>query len=339
MRIRLRVTFIAIAFLSYAHALGTEQVVVYRSVKDLVARPVAERFEKETGIPVRVVPEDRQLDGAELSDRLIAERNRPAADVFWTNDPVGAVILKSKGLSAPYESPNAKNLSKLYKDPEHHWIGFPVRTLIILYNKNVFRNPEEVPTSVLDMMNPRFHGKACIANPLFGTTSMYAAALFEVLGTDFAEAFFNSLKTNRVAMLSSTDEVRRRVAAGEFAFGMADTDDFYAGVKEGKPVGVVLPDQKTFGTLVIPNALMLLANAPNPEHGKRFIDFLLRPEIQKLLATSDAVQMPVGPETPVRAGILSLNSIKSMEVDYGAVVSESKELSQGFLKEWIKKEK
>jgi len=88
---------------------------------------------------------------------LIAESNRPAADVFWTNDPVGAVMLKSKGLSAPYESPNAKNLSKLYKDPEHHWTGFPVRTLIILYNKNVFRNPDEVPTSVLDMMNPRFH--------------------------------------------------------------------------------------------------------------------------------------------------------------------------------------
>ena len=168
---------------------------------------------------------------------------------------------------------------------------------------------------------------------------MYAAALFEVLGADFADAFFNSLKTNKVAILSSTSEVRRRVATGEFAFGIADTDDFYAAVKEGEPVGAVLPDQKTFGTLVIPNALVLLANAPNPEHGKRFIDFLLRPEIQKLLATSDAGQMPVGPETSVREAIPSLSGIKSMQVDYGKLVSESKELSQGFLKEWIKKEK
>jgi len=339
MKIQLPVSFIAIAFLFYAHALGAEQVVVYRSVKDLVARSVAERFEKETGIPVRLVPENRQAEGEELSDRLIAERDRPRADVFWTNDPVGAVILKSKGLSAPYESPNAKNLSKLCNDSEHHWTGFPDRAVIILYNKNVFSDPEEVPTSVLDMMNPRFHGKACIANPLFGITSMYAAALFEVLGADFADAFFNSLKTNKVAILSSTSEVRRRVATGEFAFGIADTDDFYTAVKEGEPVGALFPDQKTFGTLVIPNALVLLANAPNPEHGKRFIDFLLRPEIQKLLATSDAGQMPVGPETSVREAIPSLSGIKSMQVDYGKLVSESKELSQGFLKEWIKKEK
>jgi iron(III) transport system substrate-binding protein len=234
MKIQLRVSFIAIAFLSYVHALGAEQVVVYRSVTDRVARSVAKRFEKETGIPIRLVPENHQLEPTELFDRLIAEKNRPRADVFWTNDPVGAVIPKSKGLSVPYESPNAKNLSKLYNDREHHWTGFPVRALIILYNKNVFSNPEEVPTSVLDMMNPRFHGKACIANPLFGTTSMYAAALFEVLGTDFAEAFFNSLKTNKVALFSSTSEVKRRVAAGEFAFGIANTDDFYETRRTGR---------------------------------------------------------------------------------------------------------
>ncbi len=210
---------------------------------------------------------------------------------------------------------------------------------MILYNKNLLSDHDAVPTSVLDMMNPRFSGKACVANPLFGITSMYAAALFEVLGRDFAEAFFNSLKTNKVALLSSTSEVRRQVAAGECAFGIADTDDFYTAVKEGEPVGAVFPDQKTFGTLVIPNALVLLANAPNPERSKQFIDFLLRPDIQKMLAAADAGQMPVGAETSVREAIPSLNSIKSMEVDYGKLVSESKELSQGFLKEWIKKEK
>jgi iron(III) transport system substrate-binding protein len=294
---------------------------------------------KKTGIAVRLVPEDRQPEGAELSDHLIGQKNRPWADVFWADDPVGAVILKSKGLAAPYESPNAEDLSRLYSDPEHHWTGFPARAVVILYNKNLLSDPDAVPTSVLDMINPRFHGRACIANPLFGAISMYATALFEVLGTDFAEVFFNSLKTNKVALLSSTSEVRRRVAAGEFVFGIVDTDDFYTAVKEGEQVGALFPDQITFGTLVIPNALVLLANAPDPKQGKQFIDFLLRPGIQKLLATRDAGQMPVGIETSSREAIPSLNSIKSMEVDYGKLVSESKELSQGFLKEWIKKEK
>ena len=329
----------AIALQWYAHGLGAEEVVVYRSVNDLLARSVVERFEKETGIALRLVPENRQAEGTELSDRLIGEKNRLRADVLWSNDPMSAVVVKSKGLSMPYEPPNTKSLSKLYSDPEHHWTGFPARAVIILYNRDLFGDPEELPTSVLDMMNPRFNRKACMANPSLGTTSMYAAALFEVLGTDFAEAFFDSLKTNKVAILSSTSEVRRRVAAGEFVFGIADTDDFYTAVKESEPVGALFPDQKSFGTLVIPNALVLLANAPNPEQGKQFIDFLLRPEIQKLLATSKAGQMPLGAETSVGEAIPSLNGIKSMEVNYGKLVSESKELSQGFLKEWIKGEK
>src|SRR5260221_9802244 len=154
MRIQLRVSFIAIAFLSYAHALGAEQVVVYRSVKDLVARSVAERFEKETGVSVRLAPENSQADGEELTNRLTAEKSRPQADVLWTDDPVSAVALKSKGLSVPYEPPNTKNLSKLYSDPEHHGAGFPTRAVIILYNRDLFTDPEQLPTSVLDMMNP-----------------------------------------------------------------------------------------------------------------------------------------------------------------------------------------
>jgi iron(III) transport system substrate-binding protein len=87
MQIRVRVSFIAIAFLSYAHALGAEEVVVYRSVNDLLARSVAERFKKETGVSVRLVPENSQTDGEELTNRLTAEKSRPQADVLWTDDP------------------------------------------------------------------------------------------------------------------------------------------------------------------------------------------------------------------------------------------------------------
>src|SRR6266566_5918952 len=235
MRIRLCVSFIAIALQWYAHGLGAEEAVVYRTVNDLPARSVVERFEKETGIALRLLPHNSRAEVTELSDRLTGEKNQPRADVLWS---------------------------------------IPPRAVIILYNRDLFGDPEELPTSVLDMMNSRFNRKACMANPSLGTPSMYAAALFEVLGTDFAEAFFSSLKTNKVAFLSSTTEVRRRVAAGEFFFGIADTDDFYTAVKEGEPVGALFPDQKSFGALVIPNALVLLANAPNPAQGKQFIDFL-----------------------------------------------------------------
>jgi iron(III) transport system substrate-binding protein len=223
----------AINFAFFLDALGIEKVVVYSSVKSALARAAAEQFEKETGTEVRLLPNNRQAMSKELLDRLIAEKEHTQADVFWSCDPDGAVILKSEGLSAPYESPNAKTLAGLYRDPEHHWTGFPARARVIIYNKNLISDPEEVPTSVFDLMNPRFGGKACIANPLFGTMSLHAAALFLVLGNDFAQAFFNSLNANGVKMLTTNSEVRRRVAGGDFAFGIADTEDFSTASKEG----------------------------------------------------------------------------------------------------------
>jgi iron(III) transport system substrate-binding protein len=52
----------------------------------------------------------------------------------------------------------------------------------------------------------------CVANPLFGTTSMHAAALFETMGEEEAKEVFG-LRANGVKMLSSNGEVKRRVAA------------------------------------------------------------------------------------------------------------------------------
>ena len=66
---------------------GTEsrsptQVVVYTSVDDVFARPIAQRFEQETGIMVLLVPDTEETKSAGLLNRLIAEKNRPQADVF-----------------------------------------------------------------------------------------------------------------------------------------------------------------------------------------------------------------------------------------------------------------
>jgi iron(III) transport system substrate-binding protein len=138
-----------------------------------------------------------------------------------------------------------------------------------------------------------------MANPLSGTTSLHAAALFQVLGEDRAEVFFSGLKTNKIAVVSSNAEVVNRVAEGEFAFGIADSKDFDVASKEGKPVGAVFPDQQSFGALVIPSALVLMADGPNPEEGKRFIDFLLRSEIQKLLGANLSRRGEAPLESPV----------------------------------------
>jgi iron(III) transport system substrate-binding protein len=188
---------------------------------------------------------------------------------------------------------------------------------------------------VMDLLDPRFAGKACIANPLFGTTSMHAAALFTVLGEEKAQAFFEGFTANGGKMLSSNGEVRRRVAAGEFTIGLTDTDDVNVARLEGKPVGIVYPDANGMGTLVIPNCTVLIANGPHPDAGRRFIDFLLQPETEKALAESEAAQMPLRPGVPTLLAVVTVQSLQPMAVNYAALASLVETLSTGYLKEWV----
>ncbi|MCW5979709.1 MAG: extracellular solute-binding protein [Bryobacteraceae bacterium] len=310
------------------------EVVVYSSVDEVFARPVAERFSEDTDIAVRLVPDTEETKSTGLLNRLIAERERPQADVFWSGDPVRAAILKSKGVSEPYRSPNAAALPVLYSDAEGHWTGFSARARVLIYNKELVAEGEE-PRSVLDLNDPRFQGKACIANPLFGTTSMHAAALFQVIGEEKARDFFQRFIENGGSIVSSNGEVRRRVAAGDFAVGITDTDDFNVAFQEGKPVAAVYPDQDGMGTLIVPNAAVLVRGGPNPDGGKQFIDYLLRPETEKALAESEAAQMPVRPGVAVPDYVQPLDELQPMQVHYGELADLLERLSAGFLREWV----
>src|SRR5215207_972374 len=156
---------------------SANQVVVYTSVDDVFARPLAERFQRETGVEVKLVPDTEETKSTGLVNRLIAEKGRPVADVFYSGDPMRAGVLKLKGVSTPYKPPAVTGLPAQFSDAEGHWTGFSCRARVIIYNRDQVPAGQE-PKSVWDLADARFKGKACIANPLFGTTSMHAAALF-----------------------------------------------------------------------------------------------------------------------------------------------------------------
>jgi iron(III) transport system substrate-binding protein len=324
------------------HTNTTPTVVIYTAVDEDFSRPLVERFEKETGIKVRFVTDTEETKSTGLLTKLIAEKDRPQADVFWSGDPVRTAVLKKRGVAAPYQSPSAKGLPPQYSDPEHYWTGFSARARILLVNtEHELIKKGAMPQSVRDLADPRFRGKACLANPLFGTTTVHAAALFEVLGEEKAKQFFEDLLSNQTRMLSSNGEVRRRVSNGEFAFGLTDTDDAAEAIRDGKPVKMIFPTDKTekgMGTLVIPNAVILIAGGPNPEKGKQFMDYLLRPETEAELAKGGAAQMPLRPDVPIPGGMTPLRDLNPIVVDYNRLADRLETLSKGYLDDWVKRQ-
>jgi len=309
-------------------------VVVYTSVDDVFARPICDQFQKQTGIEVKLVPDTEETKSTGLVNRLIAEKNRPVADVFWSGDPMRAAVLKEKGISAPYIPASPADTTGRFSDPEGHWSALSARARVLIVNTDLV-SAADLPHSLQAFLDPKWKGQACLANPLFGTTSMQVAALVETMGGAKARAFFDGMRVNEVKMLSSNGEVKRRVAGGDYAFGLTDTDDASVAIKDGKPVVMVYPDQDGAGTLIIPNAAVLISNAPHADNGRKFIDFLLTAEVEAALAECEAAQMPLRPGVSVPAGVKHVGEIKAMTVDYEKLGAQSESLANGFLKQWV----
>jgi iron(III) transport system substrate-binding protein len=304
----------------------------YSSVDQVFAEPIFRAFEQSARLRLRAVFDTEETKSTGVLNRLIAEAARPQADVFWSGDPVRPFLLLKRGLVERYASAAAASLPAGVRAPDGTWTGVAARARVLIVNKNKV-SPDAMPKALEDLTDSRWQGQITIANPLFGTTTMHAAALFAAWGDSVAQRFFGDLKKNGVRVASSNGEVKRLVVAGEAAFGLTDTDDAYEAIKDGAPVAMVYPDQDGQGTLVMPTTVVLIKGGPNPEGGKKLIDYLVSVEVETAMTRAGA-HMPLRAGVPVPAGVKSVSEIKALSVDYAAL-GDVMERIQPWLRQWV----
>jgi iron(III) transport system substrate-binding protein len=327
------VIVIAAAFVVWRFSSGTQgpTVLVYVSHDQVFSEPILKEFEKETGIKVRAFYDTEETKSTGAMNRLIAEKINPQADVYWANEPVRAEVLRQQGIAAAYLSPNAEGISANFKDPNGYWTGFSARARVLIVNKKVTAKPG----SVLAYTDPRWRGRAVLANPLFGTTTTQISALFVLWGDERAQAFMNAIGANGVKLSPSNGDSADLVARGEFDFGLVDTDDVVSRVRQQQPVELVYPDQGAdgIGCFLVPNAVVLIAGAPHPDVARKLIDYLLSKDVEAKLARSDAAQIPLHPgEGPPE--LRPIDKLKTTQVNYTEVAAKLQAI-QPFLKRWV----
>ena len=310
---------------------SSNTVVVYVSEDQVFSEPILRDFERETGITVKSVFDTEESKSTGVTNRLIAEKNNPQADVYWANEPVRADALKQRGVSTPYLSASAEGIADQFKDPDHYWTGFSARARLLLINARSTIKP----AGVMAYTDPSANGRAAIANPLFGTTTDYVAALFTMWGDERAGTFMNDMKKNGVKVTTSNGESADFVATGQVDFSLVDSDDAVNRKKQGKPVEIVYPDQDPngLGVLILPNAVALIKGSPHAENGKQLIDYLLSKSTERKLAFADCAQIPLhsGVDTPPE--VRRIEEIRAMRVQYVDLARKMEEI-QPFLKEW-----
>jgi iron(III) transport system substrate-binding protein len=296
----------------------SEEVVIYTSVDQVYSQPILDLFEKETGVSIKAVYDVEASKTTGLVNRLIAEKPNPRADVFWNSEVGRTLVLKQKGVVAPYVSPSAADIPDQFKDPEGCWTGFAARARVLVYNKELLPT-DALPTSIFDLTEPKWKSKVAMAYPLFGTTATQVAAWYAALGPERTEDYLRALKSNDVVIVDGNATSRDVVVQGEAPLGFTDTDDVNVAIQAGKPVGMIFPDRDGLGTLMIPNTVALVAGAPHPEEAKRLIDYLLSREVESRLAFSESMQIPVREGVEKPAHVPDYHDIRAMDVRYQAI--------------------
>jgi len=315
---------------------GAQEVVVYTAVDQVFSEPILNDFEARTGIKVRAVYDAESTKTIGLVNRLRAEKSRPRCDVFWNNEIVNTIRLNEEGLFQAYRAPAAAGYPERFRDPQDAWCGLATRARVLIVNTNLVK-PEELPTTVRDLADPRWKGRIGIAKPLFGTTASHVALLFAKLGAAEAKSLLAAIKANGVQVLGGNKIVAEAVGAGRLAIGLTDTDDAVAETDAGHPVKIVYPDGAAdgMGTVLLPNTVSLMKDCPHPETGKRLIDYLLSPEVEARLAEGPSAQIPLNPATTARSRVGELKDIRPMDADLAKGAAEfdaaMKYLEQEFL--------
>lgn len=314
---------------------NASEVVVYTSVDQFYSEPILKEFEKRSGIKVLAVYDVEATKTTGMVNRLIAEKNNPRADIFWSGEFVQTILLKERSVLAPYKSPSAVGIPGQYVDKEGYWTGFSGRARIIIVNtKQLAANA--YPTSIFSFLDNAIPAdKIGIANPLFGTTATHAAALYADLGPVKGRDYFDKLYKRGIRVVDGNAMVKDMVSSGQLWMGLTDTDDYCSAVTDKKPVTTVFPDQDSMGTLVIPNTAALVAGGRHSAEAKKLLDFLVSETTEQALIDTGWCQVPLRPLNTAKSCISSTN-IKMMQIGlgdiYGQLGPSQRELTEIFMK-------
>ena len=313
--------------MSYSQSPPT--VVVYSSEDQPCDEPILKDFERESGIHVVAVYDK---EAAELvMKRFMDEKDDPQADVYWANEPVHPDQLRALGMTQPYVSPNAAAFPPMFRDPTGHWTAFSARARVLVVDSKAGAKPD----SILAYADPRWRGKAVLANPLLNTTAFNLTALFNTWGDKRGFEFLEQVKKNGVKTSPGNADSAVMVASGTAEFSLVDVDDGLEAARRNAGVEIRYPDQgkNGLGTFMVANAVAMMRGAKHPDAARKLIDYLLTAETQRKLAFSPCAQTPLSPGVVVPATVKRMEDLHIMQVNYSDIRTKLEELRPK-LKAW-----
>ena len=312
-------------------AWAQDTLVVYSSVDEENAKKLLDAFTKATGVKVRFT----FLSSGPAVARIEAEKNNPQADLWFGAPSENHVVLKEKGLSQPYVSPNAKDLAAKFKDPEGYWTSFYMNPLGFASNVNVLKQKGvEAPASWADLLKPELKAQVQAPSPqTSGTGYNMVAALVLILGEDKAFDYLKKLNPSMQTYTQSGTAPSKAAAIGQAGVGIQFTPAFLQLIEEGYPLKITFPKD---GVGFEAPAISILKGAPRPELAKKLVDWAISLPGQTALSDAKTYFFPVHPKAKLAKGLPAFEEIPTINYDAIWAGKEKKRLVDRWINEVLR---
>lgn len=276
---------------------AADRLTVYTSHKEEVYLPIIREFEERTGIWVEVVTGGTN----ELLQQIEGEQDHPIADVMFGG---GVESLKAyEHCFAPYEAADAASLQTVFRWDNACWTPFSALPVVLIYNTKLVR-PEQV-TGWDSLEDPALSGRIAFADPAVSGSSFTALVTRIFAGNGGTDALLPLAENLKGHLLESSGDVLAAVADGTCLAGITLEETAMKYVASGEDLAIVYPRE---GTGCVPDASALVKGAPHSENAKKFLDFTVSYEVQKMLSETSCrrsvrADVPVGNSLPPLAQI------------------------------------
>ena len=312
---------IAALLLGASDVAGAQEgrVSVYTAHKAEIVERLIPEFEKTTGLKADIV----KAGSGDIINRVRAEAANPQADVIWS---IGAELLEANAdLLEAYEPEGSDMIDPAFKS-DSAWIPYTGILTVVMVNTDELQ-PEEYPRTWLDLADDRFEEKISSARAdSSGSAYIQLATILKIYGTDeagwakYADIFDN------LALSESSGAVPRFVNDGEATVGITLEDNAYLYVKGGGPVAIVYPED---GTSALADGMALVKGAPNPEAGKRFLDWALSKEVQELVV-QELGRRPIRTDVEPSGDLTPMSEIELIDYD----ITWAADHRDAFIEKW-----
>lgn len=286
------------------------KVVLYTAHKSSIVQKMIPLFEAETGIKAEVV----QLGSNDVVRRARAEAAAPKADVIWS--ATGSVLGENADLLVPYAPKDQGAIDERFVS-NSAWTPYTTVIYVLMVNSRMVKDAD-IPKTWAALSDPKWKGKVASARVDNSGSAFQQMTTVLTAGGDKGWENYGKLAKNFV-FSDSSGAVPRFVADGEAPLGLTLEDNALEYVAGGAPVKISYIED---GTTTSPDGVALLKGAPNPETGKRFIDWALSKKTQEALvkeAGRRSVRKDVAAPGDVKPlSELTLVKLKSVEELGGA---------------------